>query len=741
MKRFLQPNTPFIHVLFFITLGIILAQGAYSLREVLSAADNSESKVQVLLVNKSREILNSISRLNATLDVCTRNDSNCSTAQVQLFTNELSNEIDNFHALIANEKSLASSSGILGFDLIQLYIKKYNRTFDINELKQSLGVAFTNSTSIIDSLLLNHARLSKEKQDNHLYTLLMLNGSLILVFALYYLLNTKLIRAAHTEKNRISSTFKSISNDLKTIDHDKVKERISNVSTSSIEKNIYAKLLSSYEQLEEQKSKTDLYQRLYNLLGYEVRGITNTIQGGVKLLIKDADESGALLAKEIMAATNTLENLADNFNRLSNIDAMSHNKTIHFYHLMSELIVLTSTKAKQQSKEIECFVDNAIPLKMYGNQTGLFWLLLLQISNMISASNQPKILLNASCSSSDRVDKLTIHFTLYLYLDDYNAIQNIDTLAWDQAPEKNVTNNELSNNLLNGINNYTAITQDLGYAEKLHVSFDVNTSEYQTHNNRLAGKTILLCGASGIQVDVIANTLSNQGANVIIAHTANDIFKSMKRLSANDGIFLTDRIKGITLDSFCKTLKARLSKRNIKLFLSVSNSADIDDIYNHVDYVFYHPFTPIDFIDNIITTLNSDSEKAEEITSRFLIVEDDKVQQFILNKILTGFEFQSEGVDDGAKALALVKENNFDIIFMDCIMPGMGGMEATSLIRQYEKEHHLPPTTIIGATALTSNKEHKQCIDAGMDYVISKPYKNEEIYAVIKKYMAIRKVG
>ena len=133
--------------------------------------------------------------------------------------------------------------------------------------------------------------------------------------------------------------------------------------------------------------------------------------------------------------------------------------------------------------------------------------------------------------------------------------------------------------------------------------------------------------------------------------------------------------------------------------------------------------------------------KIRKRVNRFLIVEDDKVQQFILNKILTGFEFNCEGVDDGAKAVQLVKENNFDIIFMDCIMPGMGGMEATTLIREYEHQHSLEPATIIGATALTSNKEHKQCIDAGMDYVISKPYKNEEIYAVIKKYMAIRKVG
>ena len=120
MKRFFQPNTPVIHVLFFITLGIILAQGTYSLREVLTVNNNNESKTQVLLVNKSREILNGISRLNATLEVCTQSNSNCSTAQVQLFTSELSREIDNFHILIANEKSLASSTGILGFDLIQI---------------------------------------------------------------------------------------------------------------------------------------------------------------------------------------------------------------------------------------------------------------------------------------------------------------------------------------------------------------------------------------------------------------------------------------------------------------------------------------------------------------------------------------------------------------------------------------------------------------------------------------------
>lgn len=74
-------------------------------------------------------------------------------------------------------------------------------------------------------------------------------------------------------------------------------------------------------------------------------------------------------------------------------------------------------------------------------------------------------------------------------------------------------------------------------------------------------------------------------------------------------------------------------------------------------------------------------------------------------------------------------------------MPGMGGIEATKLIRQREDEMDIhQPATIIGATALTSASEHKSCIEAGMDYVISKPYKSDEIIKVIKKYMAIQKI-
>lgn len=727
------------HLLFIVIVAILGTSAVYTVQTIYN--NNERSNAQSLLFGKSHEVLSDISTLNSTLDLCSTNIENCEQEQVNLLITKLQGELSELQQLISEEKSLALLTGVLGFDLLELHFQKYQETGDLNQLNSTLRVASEKSVNTVNSFMDNYHNQAAQNSHLQLYTIAGFNLALFLALFVYFTQNSRLLSRIRAQKDQAHATFKQISSNLKSIDHEVVKARISSVETSSIEKNIYAKLLSSYEQLEEQKSQTDLYQRLYNLLGYEVRGITNTIQGGIKLLVKDSDENGALLAKEIISATWTLENLADNFNRLSNVDALNDDKNIDLYDLISELIVLTATKSKQQSKTLECFVENTIPAQLYGSQTGLFWILLLQISNKIATPTHSNALLHVGCNSSSQVDKLRITLSLYFYRDTYTQIEQLDKLNWNDAQIKDITNVELANNLLTGIKNYSAVSESLEEAEKMVINFDVNASQYAPLTNRLEGRTILLCGTDSLQLDILSQTFVNEGANVVLASTANDIFKMMKDLKPRDGIFLTDHIKGITLDSFCKTLKARLAAKEIKLMLSMSSSADLDDTYNHVDYVFYHPFTPVDFIDNIVKTLDSESEKESQSDKQFLIVEDDRVQQIILNKILSNFDFQCQGVDDGAKAVALIKEQQFDIIFMDCIMPNMDGIEATTHIRQYERDNHLPPTTIIGATALTSNKEHKRCVDAGMDYVISKPYKNDEIYSVIKKYMAIRKVG
>nr|WP_301334059.1 response regulator [Vibrio agarivorans] len=175
--------------------------------------------------------------------------------------------------------------------------------------------------------------------------------------------------------------------------------------------------------------------------------------------------------------------------------------------------------------------------------------------------------------------------------------------------------------------------------------------------------------------------------------------------------------------------------------MSVSSAQVAQEAVSYVDKIFYSPFLGFEFIPALQAALETESGEDSAQNSSFLIVEDDRVQQILLKRILTKQEYEPEVVNDGSIAVEHYKNNRSDIIFMDCIMPGMNGMEATKLIRTHEKELNLMPCTIIGATALTSSQEHQACIEAGMDFVISKPYKNDEIVKVINKYVAVQKLN
>lgn len=106
---------------------------------------------------------------------------------------------------------------------------------------------------------------------------------------------------------------------------------------------------------------------------------------------------------------------------------------------------------------------------------------------------------------------------------------------------------------------------------------------------------------------------------------------------------------------------------------------------------------------------------------RILIVEDNKINQMITKKILTKMNLQCEVVDNGEDAVEKVKANNYDVVLMDIHMPGISGLEATKIIRTFDKE-----LTIFALTAVTLEDKMHEFDEAGFDDIISKPFKQED---------------
>ncbi len=122
--------------------------------------------------------------------------------------------------------------------------------------------------------------------------------------------------------------------------------------------------------------------------------------------------------------------------------------------------------------------------------------------------------------------------------------------------------------------------------------------------------------------------------------------------------------------------------------------------------------------------------------SRILIVEDEPVGQIVITGMLSNLGYKADMASSGIDAIRLCEERHYDIVFMDCLMPGMDGFEATTKIREIEARTQRPKaSTIIALTAkaLTGDREH--CLSAGMDEYLAKPLEMQQLKEILLKHM------
>jgi PAS domain S-box-containing protein len=135
--------------------------------------------------------------------------------------------------------------------------------------------------------------------------------------------------------------------------------------------------------------------------------------------------------------------------------------------------------------------------------------------------------------------------------------------------------------------------------------------------------------------------------------------------------------------------------------------------------------------------VGSDDDQAstavEPSSLDLLVVEDNLVNQKLAVAILRKMGHRAEVAANGKAALRALKRHAFDVVLMDLQMPVMGGIEATSAIREEEKRtgRHIP---IIAMTAYAMADDRERALQAGMDDYVSKPIRLEELRRVMQRH-------
>ncbi|MBU3952904.1 MAG: response regulator [Proteobacteria bacterium] len=131
-------------------------------------------------------------------------------------------------------------------------------------------------------------------------------------------------------------------------------------------------------------------------------------------------------------------------------------------------------------------------------------------------------------------------------------------------------------------------------------------------------------------------------------------------------------------------------------------------------------------------------EETKKQSRRILIVEDMETNLLTAKALIGKQGYNTEEAKNGAQAVAQYKADPCDLILMDIQMPVMDGLEATRLIRIYEKEQGLSPVPIIAMTGNAFESDRKKCFKAGMDDFIPKPVEPDILARKIQVHLEDR---
>lgn len=159
----------------------------------------------------------------------------------------------------------------------------------------------------------------------------------------------------------------------------------------------------------------------------------------------------------------------------------------------------------------------------------------------------------------------------------------------------------------------------------------------------------------------------------------------------------------------------------------------ISDLYNAVLAI-----VPIDFGTQVVSLAKS-AEKTPPTSfhnCKVLIAEDNSTNQLVILALLKRFGIEGVLAKNGAEAVAEFQRQNFDLVLMDCQMPEVDGLEATSRIRQTEKTligSHVP---IVALTANATNEDRAACLASGMDDFLSKPIRSSKLAEILNHFLS-----
>ncbi len=493
-------------------------------------------------------------------------------------------------------------------------------------------------------------------------------------------------------------------------------------------------------------------------MSHEIRTPLNAVIGMADLLVRsDLRKSEQHQVEIIQASAAHLLSVIDNILDYSRIDAEGielEQMLFNLEHTVEDVVAVVAAKGIPKDVELSCFIEPAAERSLIGDVTRVKQVLLNLVANAMKFTRAGEVHVRAAtakCSSDTVVVELCVRDTG----PGISAEAQTRLFQPFSQADASVTRKHggsglglaISKRLAEAMGGELALTSELGRGSTFTFRFvakrtaDAIERTSPLDHGWASGLRLLLVDDNATNRLVLETQARAWGMHVRAtgeplealgwARDGDpfDLALLDHQMPIMSGIELARLLQGlrpslpmILLSSDATPMQARQS--GVRFAACLNKPIRQSRLYDEIAVALGH-------LVNAAIKSSVPEQVANSLRMRVLVAEDNPANQQVIQMMLDVLGCTHKTVEDGAQTLAVLQDEQFDVILLDVQMPVLDGMQVARVLNAQKRVHERP--YIIGLTAQALEGDRERCLEAGMDDYVSKPIVLDRVAAALKR--------
>ena len=435
---------------------------------------------------------------------------------------------------------------------------------------------------------------------------------------------------------------------------------------------------------------------------------------------------------------------------------------------IEDIVDLLAERAHAKGLELACSIPANLVTRIKGDPLRLGQILTNLVGNAIKFTDEGSVVIRVS-PLADTAKNVTLRFAV---TDTGTGISaEAQSRVFDEFAQADGSTTRkhggsglglaISKQLVEMMGGSIHVESALGIGSTFWFSATFEKQSTQSHADlnsapigSLTGARALIVESSAINRGILQAQISNWEISIRGAETPQEAIDQLGQAAARGVPFeiavIDLGLGGTEAFELARTIRARPDIAKARLIMLTRRHADVSAAREAgFDACLVKPVRQSVLYETLINIVTGRPQEAlaappvrESITKaapaargRILLVEDNLINQQVALGILQVQGYRVTVANNGKEALDAYARGGFDLILMDCHMPEMDGLEATREIRAREASSSRKRMPIVALTANAMTQDREECLNAGMDDHLSKPFSMQTMKDTLARWM------